>query len=244
VRTRGGRSTSGRRRPIAQHQNGMSAKLGFARQTDRASDRCAADASGLGETRGARPGRGCRAASELSQGRQARGDHDRALHPCTSVQAHAARAEVPAHPLGPRHPRYPRQDCRRCPASDALQSAARSRGQGERPGITASAARRFIRSTRPSRSIAKGKARAPYEFGCRVSVATPVTSPISRPSYQGRAPQDRNYLKRREGDRINAVLAAAGYTGYNFSLLLRWLAELLRALIVMLELGPGEPRNA
>lgn len=39
---------------------------------------------------------------------------------------------------------------------------------------------------------------------------------------------DRNYLKGREGDRINVILAAAGY---NFSLLLRWLAELLRALI-------------
>jgi hypothetical protein len=30
----------------------------------------------------------------------------------------------------------------------------------------------------------------------------------------------RNYLKGRDGDRINAVLAAAGY---NFGLLLRWL---------------------
>ncbi len=39
---------------------------------------------------------------------------------------------------------------------------------------------------------------------------------------------DRNHLKGRQGDRINAVLAAAGF---NFSLLLRWLAELLRALI-------------
>jgi IS5 family transposase len=39
----------------------------------------------------------------------------------------------------------------------------------------------------------------------------------------------RNYLKGRDGDRINAVLAAAGY---NFGLfLLRWLAMLLRALI-------------
>jgi len=38
----------------------------------------------------------------------------------------------------------------------------------------------------------------------------------------------RNHLKGRQGDRINAVLAAAGF---NFSLLLRWLAELLRALI-------------
>jgi transposase, IS5 family len=42
---------------------------------------------------------------------------------------------------------------------------------------------------------------------------------------------DRNYLKGRDGDRNNAVLAAAGY---NFSLLLRWLAALLRALIAML----------
>ena len=42
---------------------------------------------------------------------------------------------------------------------------------------------------------------------------------------------DRNYLKGREGDRINAVLAAAGY---NFSLLLRWLEWLLCALIAAL----------
>ena len=39
---------------------------------------------------------------------------------------------------------------------------------------------------------------------------------------------DRNYLKGRNGDRSNAVLAAAGN---NFGLLLRWLAMLLRALI-------------
>jgi IS5 family transposase len=38
---------------------------------------------------------------------------------------------------------------------------------------------------------------------------------------------DRNYLKGREGDRINAVLAAAGY---NFSLLLRWLRLLCQIL--------------
>jgi IS5 family transposase len=38
----------------------------------------------------------------------------------------------------------------------------------------------------------------------------------------------RNYLKGRTGDAINAVLAAAGY---NFSLLLRWLAVFLRALL-------------
>jgi len=41
----------------------------------------------------------------------------------------------------------------------------------------------------------------------------------------------RNYLKGHQGDRVNAILAAAGY---NFSLLLRWLAELLRALFAPL----------
>jgi IS5 family transposase len=157
--------------------------------------------------------------------------------------------------------------------------------------------------------IGKGKARAPYEFGCKVSIATPVTSPkggqfvlharalhgnpfdghtlgpvvadlerltgvetrrihvdkgyrghnhphkfrvwisgqvhrttaaIKREMKRRAAVEpvighlkaehrmDRNYLKGREGDRINAVLAAAGF---NFSLLLRWLAQLLCALI-------------
>ena len=169
--------------------------------------------------------------------------------------------------------------------------------------------------------IGKGKARAPYEFGCKVSVATPVTSPkggqfvlhakalhgnpfdghtlgpmvadlekltgvqarrihvdkgyrghnanklrvwISgqvrrttaslRREMKRRAAvepvighikaehrMDRNYLKGREGDRINAVLAAAGY---NFSLLIRWLAALLRALIAILACAAPEPKNA
>ena len=52
---------------------------------------------------------------------------------------------------------------------------------------------------------------------------------------------DRNYLKGRDGDRINAVLAAAGY---NFGLLLRWLAELLRALIQMLAVTATQPKIA
>ncbi len=156
--------------------------------------------------------------------------------------------------------------------------------------------------------IGKGKARAPYEFGCKVSIATPatkpkggqfvlhtkalhgnpfdghtlgpviteleqqtgvetrrihvdkgyrghnhkqkfrvwisgqvrrVTAPIRREMKRRAAVEPvightkaehrmgRNYLKGRDGDRINAVLAAAGY---NFSLLLRWLARFLRAL--------------
>ena len=40
-----------------------------------------------------------------------------------------------------------------------------------------------------------------------------------------------NYLKGRDGDRINAVLAAAGY---NFGLLLRWFEGLLRVLSLIL----------
>lgn len=164
--------------------------------------------------------------------------------------------------------------------------------------------------------IGKGKARAPYEFGCKVSVTTPVTKPkggqfvlhaqalhgnpfdghtlgpvvaalqaltgvevrrihvdkgyrghnypnrfrvwisgqarrvtkaIRREMKRRAAVEpvighlkaehrmDRNYLKGRAGDRTNAVLAAAGY---NFALLLRWFAALLRALVTALARSP------
>jgi transposase, IS5 family len=45
----------------------------------------------------------------------------------------------------------------------------------------------------------------------------------------------------RDGDRINAVLAAAGY---NFSLLLRWFEELLRVLLLILRCSRMPPRLA
>jgi IS5 family transposase len=158
--------------------------------------------------------------------------------------------------------------------------------------------------------IGKGKARTPYEFGCKVSITTPVTRPkggqfvlhakalhgnpfdghtlapmvadLERltgvetrrihvdKGYRGhRHPEKfrvwisgqvrrvtatirremkrraavepvighlkaehrmgRNYLKGRDGDRMNAVLAAAGY---NFHLLRRWLEEFLCALFL------------
>ena len=170
--------------------------------------------------------------------------------------------------------------------------------------------------------IGKGKARTPYEFGCKVSVVTPVTQPrggqfvlhakaLHGNPYDGRTlgpivadlerltgvetrrihvdkgyrghshplkfrvwisgqarrvtaairremkrraavepvighlkaehRMDRNYLKGYEGDRINAVLAAAGY---NFALLLRWLAALLRALIRALAHDAQQPQYA
>jgi IS5 family transposase len=159
--------------------------------------------------------------------------------------------------------------------------------------------------------IGRGKARAPYEFGCKVSITTPVTAPkggqfvlhakalhgnpydghtlgpviadlekltgvtVRRvhgdKGYRGHNYPDRfkvwisgqvrhvtkairremrrraavepvighlkddhrlrrNYLKGRDGDRINAVLAAAGY---NFSLLRRWFEEFWRALLML-----------
>ncbi|ASG25073.1 IS5 family transposase [Nitrospirillum viridazoti] len=161
--------------------------------------------------------------------------------------------------------------------------------------------------------IGKGKARAPYEFGCKVSVAVPITKPkgglfvlhaqaihgnpfdghtlakavADIKANTGRDPDrvhvdkgyrghnhpnkfkvwitgqvrrttaaikremkrraaiepiighlkaehrmGRNYLKGRSGDRINAVLAAAGF---NFHLLIRWFKDLWRALFQLLQ---------
>ena len=51
----------------------------------------------------------------------------------------------------------------------------------------------------------------------------------------------RNHLKGRDGDRINAVLAAAGY---NFSLLRHWFKELLRVLLWILCRRLSQPHLA
>jgi len=169
--------------------------------------------------------------------------------------------------------------------------------------------------------IGKGKARAPYEFGCKVSIATSATKPkggqfvlhakalhgnpfdghtlgpviaelerrtgvetrrihvdkgyrghnhphkfrvwisgqVRRVTAQIRREMKRraavepvighlkaehrmgrNHLKGRDGDRANAVLAAAGY---NFALLLRWLARLLCALLRILLRPPLAAHN-
>lgn len=47
---------------------------------------------------------------------------------------------------------------------------------------------------------------------------------------------DRNYLAHRQGDAINAILAAAGY---NFSLLLKWFRELLCLLFLARQIRPN-----
>src|SRR5262249_2292953 len=63
------------------------------------------------------------------------------------------------------------------------------------------------------------------EMGRRAAIE-PVIGHLKEDHRMGR-----NYLTGRHGDRINAVLAAAGY---NFSLLLRWFEELLRVLSLIL----------
>jgi hypothetical protein len=67
--------------------------------------------------------------------------------------------------------------------------------------------------------IGKGKAHKPYEFGCKVTVAT---TNARSPKSDGRS--DRNFLHGKDGDRINAILTGAGR---NFRLILAWLARLL-----------------
>ncbi len=52
---------------------------------------------------------------------------------------------------------------------------------------------------------------------------------------------ERNYLKGRDGDHINAVLVA---TGYNFDLLPRGFEALFRALITVLRRAGAAPQNA
>jgi transposase, IS5 family len=51
---------------------------------------------------------------------------------------------------------------------------------------------------------------------------------------------DRNYLKGRDGDRCSAVLAAAGY---NFSLPLRWLEQLLIQALLAAQARFKTPRE-
>jgi IS5 family transposase len=69
----------------------------------------------------------------------------------------------------------------------------------------------------------------------RRAAIEPVTGPP-----QAGSPHAPQVFSGRDGDRINAVLAVAGY---NFSLLLRWLEELLRALSLILGRPLGHPAS-
>jgi transposase, IS5 family len=141
-------------------------------------DRRAADVPGGREAGrfGQAQGRG--PAPELSQGRQAGLDHGRALYPCPSVQAGPADAQVPAHPAGTPHPRYRPQDRWRSGSRSQLRPPLLSLATRVRQQDQHQRGRKVYALHAPEvECIGKGKARAPYEFGCKVSVATPVTSP-------------------------------------------------------------------
>ena len=64
----------------------------------------------------------------------------------------------------------------------------------------------------------------------RRSAVEPVIGHVKSEHRMGR-----NYLKGRDGDRINAVLAAAGY---NFKRLAAWLRDYLRQLMAAILLHP------
>lgn len=64
----------------------------------------------------------------------------------------------------------------------------------------------------------------------RRSAVEPVIGHIKAEHRMGR-----NYLAGQKGDAINAILAAAGY---NFSLLLNWLRQLLWLLLAVLQSRP------
>src|SRR5262249_56280774 len=76
--------------------------------------------------------------------------------------------------------------------------------------------------------IGRGKARAPYEFGCKVSIATPVTAPKGgqfRASRQGAAwqPYDGHTLgpviadlEKLTGVTVRRIHGDKGYRGHNY----------------------------
>src|SRR5205085_12189457 len=133
-------------------------------------------------SRAAKAGRSRRAhwsatAAELSSGVQARRDHGRPLYPCPSVQSGAAKLKFLRIRLG----RVIRDIRRKIGDNEALRErlahllalAVRVRFQDHRqrgPKV-------YSLYAPEVECIGKGKARAPYEFGCKVSIATPATKP-------------------------------------------------------------------
>jgi hypothetical protein len=94
----------------------------------------------------------------------------------------------------------------------------------------------------PALDLCGGHAAGPAPVGTLRVLGTPLAAqqPVERGEpvighLKADDRMDRNYLAGFEGDHANAVLAAAGY---NFRLLLRWLALLLRALIQLAMLTP------
>src|SRR5437016_13564923 len=133
-------------------------------------------------SRAAKAGRSRRAhwsatAAELSSGGQARRDHGRPLYPCPPVQSGAARTQVPAHSARSGDPRYPPQDRRQRDAEGALRPSSRLAVRVRFQDHRQRGPKVYSLHAPEVECIGKGKARAPYEFGCKVSIATPATKP-------------------------------------------------------------------
>ena len=121
--------------------------------------------------------RGRRATPKLSARGQTRGHYGGALYACPPVQARSAATQIPAHATGPHHPRRSPQDRGRCRTAGSLWSAARS-CIADLPSRAAPTRTKGLLMARPEvECIGRGKARTPYEFGCKVSIATPATAP-------------------------------------------------------------------
>ena len=142
-----------------------------------ASDRRPAHPPGDREARRAGQTPGRPAAPELSPRGQTRLHHGRPLYPCPPVQARSAATQFLRTRLG----RIIR-DVRRKIEGDAarqdrfgplLDLALRVRHQEQRqrgPKV-------YSLHAPEVECIGRGKARTPYEFGCKVSIATPATAP-------------------------------------------------------------------
>lgn len=265
-------------------------------------------------------GAGRDAAPVLCAGRQARADQVPALCPCPSVQARRQGAQDAQNPARPRDPRHRAQDQGQSGLEEAFARPLHLAGRVHRQDRRQRGPKVYSLHAPEVECIGKGKAHKPYEFGVKVTVATPVyrckggqfvahvqalpgnpydghtlariipaaeaqigaslARIVADAGYRGHnAPEghklkvytsgqkrgvtqtikrelkrrsavepvighlksdhrmERNYLAHASGDAINAILAAVGY---NFRLLLRWLA-LLCAQILAAFSAPRTP---
>ena len=101
--------------------------------------------------------------------------HQRYAHAKQFERATPSPAE-PAHDARPRHPRHHPQDRSAEPElARRLRAAALARSPGARISASAERGRKLYSLHAPEvECIGKGKAHKPYEFGVKVSVATPL----------------------------------------------------------------------
>ena len=142
----------------------------------------------------------------------------------------------------PRQPPRPKADSSCClprrsvairtTATRSVPSSLISKSSQVLLSAASTATRAIAATTIPTGSgsgLAARSAASQKSFAARCDAELPVEPVIGHLKDDHR--MRRNYLKGRDGDRINARLAAAGY---NFSLLLRWFEELLRVLLLII----------